>query len=302
VNIEKKVVSMKLNLDFSQLGQVIKEIRQSIGMNQIDLCRGICNQSQLSKIENGESFPQAATLYMLSKRLGVEVNTLFEMTTNSRMDYVLEFQVLARDLVRDKKYKNLYELIQSEKNNPIFTKNAYNYQFLLWHEGISMYHFKNNAVAALNSLQRALNLTLSTNRYINEREMEIMNSIAVIYFEIEDYQKSIDLYNEILNSIRFPAQIYNYKIKVRIYYNLAKALTRQGNLQLSIEVCCKAIKLCIDTESLYLLGELYYHTGYNYFLEKDKEKYSSLFNKAISVFEITNKTKYIDYINNLLEK
>jgi tetratricopeptide (TPR) repeat protein len=239
---------------------------------------------------------------MISKRLGIDVDTIFELTTNSRMDYMLEFKRTVRELVRGKKYEALFVMIESEKNNPIFIKNPYNKQFLLWHKGICMFYLKNDPTLALGTLHEALKLTLSTDRYFNEREMEIMNSLAIIHFEIGNYKKAVDTYNKILNSIRYPAQIYDNKIKIRIYYNLAKALTRLKKYKSSNDVCYKAISICINSEYFYLLGELYYHIGYNYFLESNKERYLDHFKKAISIFELTEKKEYINLINDLLNK
>jgi transcriptional regulator with XRE-family HTH domain len=294
-------IFIKIKPDFTQIGQVIKEIRQSLGLHQLDLCRGICSQSQLSKVENGESSPQATTLYMISKRLGIDVNTLFELTTNSRMDYVLEFAAQARDLVRRKEYGKLLEIIQHENNNPVFTKNPYNKQFLLWHEGICAFHYKQEPILALELLKKSLKLTHSIDRYFNEREIEIKNSIGVIYFEIGDYKRAVETYITTLSQLKqYPAQTFDYKIKIRIYYNLAKSLTRLKDFKNANERCHSAIQICIHSESLYLLGELYYHIGYNYFLELNKNKYMYYFNKAISVFELTGQESHIQHIHTML--
>ncbi|MBR8644357.1 helix-turn-helix transcriptional regulator [[Brevibacterium] frigoritolerans] len=52
----------------------MKELRKQIGLSQEELATGICTQAQISKIEKGDVYPYASTLYLISQRLGVDVN------------------------------------------------------------------------------------------------------------------------------------------------------------------------------------------------------------------------------------
>jgi transcriptional regulator with XRE-family HTH domain len=111
--------------DFSRLGVVIRELREYRGFDQIELRSGICSHAQLSKIEGGISIPKATTLYLLAKKLGVEVNTLFEITSNEKIDYVFEYKKLVRNLVRQKNYQEVFRLVKAEESNPVFKKNVF---------------------------------------------------------------------------------------------------------------------------------------------------------------------------------
>jgi len=155
MNIEwlKGVAEMKY--DFSQIGLVIRELRWTVGMNQQELCRGICGQSQLSKIESGDSSPLASTLYLISKRLGVSVDYIFEMTTLEKLDYILDFKNQIREFVRLKDYSSILRYVKKEEGNPNFKKNPSLMQFLLWHKAISIFHLKKESELALKYLQEA---------------------------------------------------------------------------------------------------------------------------------------------------
>ncbi|KUP04407.1 hypothetical protein Q75_15540 [Bacillus coahuilensis p1.1.43] len=288
--------------DFSQIGQVIRELREALGLHQQDLCKGICTQSQLSKIENGISLPQSTTLYMISKRLGIDVNTLFEYTTTSRMDYVLEVEALIRGYVRKKDYKSIREVVLREKQSPIFYKNHYNLQLLLWHEAISIYYVDQDSERSLMVLDEALNLTRSTSSYYNERELAVINSMAVIHFESGNYEEAVEIYREALTAIsQVPKDLYSDKIRIRLYYNLAKTLFRLENYSGSIEICQKAVCLCIRDETFYLLGELNYYIGFNYVKLENNLLAKEYLEKAKGIFVLTENHDYITYVDQLVK-
>ena len=59
------------------VGKEIRRLRRSLGLTQKELCKNICDQSMLSKIEKGETFPSANILYQLSVRLKVSMEYFF---------------------------------------------------------------------------------------------------------------------------------------------------------------------------------------------------------------------------------
>jgi transcriptional regulator with XRE-family HTH domain len=287
--------------DFSLLGIVLKEIREHRGLEQAQLCKDICSQAQLSKIENGLSIPKSTTLYLLAKKLCVDLNLIFEMTSNERIEYVFEYKQLVRGLIRQKKYVEVYNLVKTEEDSPVFQKNIFNKQFILWHKGICLFELNINKYKALRSLIDALELTHFSDDYFTKEELEIMNSIGIIYFENQDYYKAIKIHQKAIAFLKKDFITNNtYQITIRIQYNYAKALTRLKKYNDSISMCNEALKVCEKIETLYLLGELTYHIGYNHYLKEELENAKRYFDKAIQIFKITNKPDYIIHINNLL--
>jgi tetratricopeptide (TPR) repeat protein len=289
--------------DFSQLGVVIRELREYRGFDQIELSSGICSQAQLSKIEGGISIPKATTLYLLAKKLGIEVNIIFEMISNEKMDYVFEYKKLVRNLVRQKNYQEVFRFVKAEESNPVFKKNVLNKQFIIWHKGICFYELGINKAKAVDYLNEALKLTHFSDHFFTRNELEIMNSIGVIYCENEDFQKAIEIYQVAISFINRDLSINDtFQIQIRIYYNYAKALTRLDDYDSSSTICMQALKICQRRESFYLLGELNYHIGYNHFVNGEMDEAKIYFDRAIEVFKINNKQNYIDHINTLIEK
>ena len=59
------------------LGEKFKLQRKKLGLSQKSLAEGICEQSQISKIERGHFIPSADLLFKLSQRLEVPLDYFF---------------------------------------------------------------------------------------------------------------------------------------------------------------------------------------------------------------------------------
>lgn len=50
-------------MDYSIIGKKIKELRQVVGITQGELGDGICTQALISRIEKGDIYPNATSLF-----------------------------------------------------------------------------------------------------------------------------------------------------------------------------------------------------------------------------------------------
>ncbi len=80
----------------SQLGKRIKYYREKKGYTQEKFCEIIdLDQSNLSKIENGKSFPDIITIYAIIKQADIEPNFLFGYTDNDNIKYTpIDYKIL----------------------------------------------------------------------------------------------------------------------------------------------------------------------------------------------------------------
>lgn len=184
----------------------------------------------------------------------------------------------------------------SKKKNPVFNKVAKYKQFLLWHKGICEFHVLHNKEQALVTLQSALELNKQNNRLVTEEEVEILNSMAVIHFETGDYAQALGIYNDCISNLEDLPLLKEPNIKTRLLYNKGKALTRIKEFHSSIKCCEQGVENCNSNDSLYLLGELVYHIGYNYELIENKKLALDHYQKALTLFKVQNNVKYIDYV------
>ncbi|NQD68073.1 helix-turn-helix transcriptional regulator [Bacillus haikouensis] len=288
-------------MDFTAVGKKIKELRKNSGLSQEELAEGICTQAQISKIEKGDVFPYASTLYQISQKLGVDVNYFFDIGTTPRLDYVQEVFQQLKILRRNLKFEEMMDIVRAEEDNPLFIQNNKNMQLLLWHKGIYLYEVKKDLDSSVKTLYDAINITNVKGKILQERDLEILLSLGAIYF-YEDLDKALGVFEEIKEHLQHLPHLYNYSIKTRLYYNLARTLTRLERIEESNHYCEDAIKWALHKDSLYLLGELHYHTGYNLELLNKPQLAKSYMEKAVIVFELQQDNKYIQFIKNRIKE
>lgn len=289
-------------MNFSAIGQRIRELRKLMNLSQGELAKGICTQAQISKIEKGDVYPYASTLYLISERLGVDVNYFFDIGTTPRLDYVQEVLrqlTLAR---RNSDYREMEQIVKTEEKNPLFQQNNKNFQVLLWHKGICQYMLHKDSKAAIDILSKAIALTHYTDKVWSEREIEVLLSIGSVYFEEKDYKKSLKVYFEAKEYLHQLPFINDHTLLCRLYYNIARSLTRLEKYSDSIKYCREAVRWCIEKDNLYLLGELHYHIGYNYEIQGKFQKARECMQKSLIIFELQEDEKYVNFINSKIQK
>ncbi|AXK21422.1 TPA: helix-turn-helix domain-containing protein [Bacillus toyonensis] len=288
-------------MEFYDLGITIKEIRIKKNISQSELCHGICSQSQISKIEKGMIYPSSILLYQLSERLGIDPNNIFALTQNKKLKYVKNVKYVMRDCAKQKQYKELYEIVKQEKKQNNFQSKE-DKQFLIWHEAIAIFEVNRSTKTALTLLNHALKLTLTNSDFLSEREIDIMQTMAIFYAEHKEYEKSINILRRCLtnfNKLDFPR---DKEIKLKIILNLAKLLDLTYQHEEAIKYLDKGIKLAINLDNLYLLGELCYLKS-QYLLKIKQHNEEDVVNnmkKALFIFELREKEHYIQMIKDEL--
>ncbi|MEH7025621.1 transcriptional regulator, partial [Bacillus wiedmannii] len=151
---------------------------------------------------------------------------------------------------------------------------------------------------ALNLLNSALKLTVTNVDFLSEREIDIMQSMAIFHWANKEYEKSITILRRCLtnfNKLDFPR---DKEIKLKIIFNLAKILGLANQHEEAIKYNDMGIKLAINLNTLYLLGELYYGKSWNLLkLEQyNEEDVADNMKKALFIFELTEKENLIKMV------
>ena len=284
-------------MEFNDLGITIKELRINKNISQSELCHGICSQSQISKIEKGVIYPSSILLYQLSERLGIDPNHIFALTQNKKIKYVENVKYVIKDCLKQKQYKELYEIVKKEKNLNNFQTNEEK-QFLIWHEAIAIFMVERSIKTALDLLNHALKLTVTNSNFLSEREIDIMQTMAIFHGENKEYEKSITILRRCLNNFNKLAFPRDKEIKLKIIFNLAKNLGHANEHEEAIKYNDMGIQLAINLNTLYLLGELYYGQGWNLLKLKqyNKEDVDNNMKKALFIFELTKNEKKLQII------
>ncbi|MFD2170272.1 helix-turn-helix domain-containing protein [Tumebacillus lipolyticus] len=287
-------------MDYYRIGRVIKELRMQRSMTQKELSELICTQGQLSKIEKGEVIPNSSTLYELAGRLGVEISYIYEQASSERSDYVTETFKIIRQAIRDRDYEKVSEIIRAEKNNQLFQAPA-SRQFLTWHEGIIAYYTERNVERSLQLLQEATEITHQSSVY-TERHCEILNSIGIIHFEEEQYDKAIIHFQKALDLLSQTPHEIDITIKIRILYNLSKACHLLKRYEKAIKYARQGIRACKRSEMMYLLGELYFQCASSMLAAgKEPSKVSQLLEQSLALFSLQEKHHFSEVVQQQLK-
>ncbi|KQU57586.1 helix-turn-helix domain-containing protein [Rossellomorea marisflavi] len=275
-------------MKLSEIGKKISELRNEMNLTQGELAEGICTQASISLIEKGELDPNATSLYQISKKLGVDVNYFFHIGSTPRLDYITEVEKQVRKLRILNEFEEMMNIVSIEEKNPLFYNDPKNLQFLYWHKSIYYSEVKNDHQQAVSILEEAFALFPNKKRATTELEIEMMLTIGIYEFSLGNYEAVIEEYDKIQKILNGTNRALNDKsIKTRLYYNLARAHTRLGNLEESTALSNEGIDWCIESEELYLLAGLHYQIGYNYELLGDYEKALEYLDYCILLYALT---------------
>ncbi|WP_194841361.1 helix-turn-helix domain-containing protein [Salinibacillus xinjiangensis] len=246
------------------IGEKIKDLRQYFGISQKAVCEGICSQAYISRLEKGEINVSADILFLLSRRLGVDINYFFENYNSPRSEYVMTTMREVRDAINKRDYEHADEIVSLELKNPLFKKNIEGEQFLLWHKGICMFELGKGVDEALFYIDRALDCCLTTNKNYSEREIEIFLAKAIILHSTKKLTDSKRIYNELTTALNKNVYITDPKIFVRSFYNYSRLLVDMNEYSEATQKAKQGIQYANKNGLLYLQGELYFQLARTY--------------------------------------
>jgi transcriptional regulator with XRE-family HTH domain len=290
----------------SNIGDKIKDLREYYGISQKALCEGICSQAYISRLEKGEINVSADILFLLSRRLGVDVNFFFEHYNSSRTDYISITIDEINESIRNRDYNHAHEMVNLELKNPEGSNNVEVKQFLNWAKGICIYYLEYDVKKAIEYIDRALSFSLTTNKNYSEREIEILLSKAIILYEAENYRKSRETYEVIAYNLKQNVYLTNPKIYIRTYYNYTKLLYDMEQYHEAISMGRKGLAHAEDNELLYLMGDLYFQIGRCYEKLEQFTRAIECFERSKNCFQLNNEERLFNLanmrINQLKEK
>ncbi|MGM0842257.1 MAG: helix-turn-helix domain-containing protein [Bacillota bacterium] len=285
-------------MDYSVIGKKIRELRKVVGLTQGDLAEGVCTQALVSRIEKGDIYPSATTLYQISLKLGVDVNYFFEIGTTPRLDYFQEVEKQLRILRMNGRYDEMMELVRTEEKNPFFFRENEKLQLLYWHKAIYLFEITKDKESAFSLLQQAYQLTSHQKKATTEREMEILMTFGTWKSLLDKHEEALHHYKEVEGLMKYIEQLFDKSIKTRLFFNTSRVLTRIGRYDESTDYCLKAIKWCLEEEHLWGLGELHYQIGYNFELMGEYKKAIPYVEKSIHMFELRKDERFLTFLEN----
>ncbi|ANF95556.1 helix-turn-helix domain-containing protein [Paenibacillus bovis] len=247
-------------LDYRYIGQRIREVRQQRGMTQQQLAIGICNQSQISRIEKGVESVSADILYRIARKCGVDVRIFYDMA----QDQISEMQTIRKNITylhRQQMYPELIDYIEHCQMEEIERPSVIDQQFILCQKGYA-YLQLGQIPRGFQMIQQALKLTYHTDRLPALYEVEVILALAAGYALQGEQRCCISWLHKCRQSL-YQYKELDYRFP-QVFYCLARAYNASEDYRLAIDYASQGIRYCEDHRFCYRLEGLYYECGYSY--------------------------------------
>lgn len=264
------------------VGDKIKRLRKSLKISQNALAFGICDQSEISRIENNKFKPSFHVLKSVSDRLGVDVDFFLEHDQD-RGDYVKDVKNELYKARRNRDYEEMDEIIKLESKNPLF-QDGENRDFLGWNKGIVLYELSKKKDEAVEIMLSCLSEKNLDNLY-KELDINILNSISIVYWWEKEPEKAKYYLEKAYNITNKLLDASNLRVNLKVMYTLSKIYTDLLEFENSLDLCKQGINLCRNKEDMFLFGEFHYQAGRNYLKLNDGEMGLEFMEKAKHLFE-----------------
>lgn len=281
------------------LGDTIHFIRVKLNISQKQLADGICSQSQISKIESGQISPYVDTFVKISKKLGISPSYLLNIVYKDQYHFISTSKDLVRKAISSKDYNEVKRLVNRFEKHPSF-QGIEEKQFLKWHKGITMYYLEHDFEQSVQILLDSCNMKDSIQH--TEQDIQILNSLAIIYSEEEQWEIAKNKFEEAINVFNQSVFINNRTIYIRLCYNLGKLLYSMKHYSDAANYCSKGLELCKSHKSSYLSGELLYQQGLILIEMNKKEEGIKHLRYAYTIFELLEKDSYLEIITEKIKK
>jgi len=289
---------------FLNIGEILESLRINKGLALEELAEDICSVEELDLMEKNKQLPTIDQLFRLANKLNVKLSDFFDFTSADSASYVTAVSELINKHRRERNYKAIHEIVQREKNNPLFNFPS-SQQFLLWHEAICLYYLvdpdKRDKKTSVRMLNEALDLTNPTRKGLSEREIEIKMAIALIEKDDLNFEEAISKLKEILEDIDKLPALAEPQIRLRALFGLSQSLSKLNKFEESLIYSEKGIKQCINDEVIYLLGEFLYQTASNNLAMDNKKEGIKYLTKALHIFNLQENSRLSNLVETQLE-
>ncbi|MFE8701726.1 hypothetical protein ACFYKX_14065 [Cytobacillus sp. FJAT-54145] len=290
-----------MSIEEYNFGEALSSLRKMKGVSTEDLAEGICTEEDLILFEKELKYPTIKQVHDLARKLHIDLRYLYDMATKSRDNYSVAIMEIINRYKRERDYQTIYNIIQKEKENPLFKITALQ-QFLLWHEGICIYYLESNIEAAIDKFDQAIILTNPLQESLTEREVEVLTSKGIIYKEEERYKEAIAVFKDALTNIENLPYLIDKRVLLKVLFGLTQVLTEEGQYAESLTYSMKGLNLCLHDEQLFLLAEFHYQTGENYIKLGNKEEGKQYIEKSIEILLLEKNEKFATLFKKELDK
>lgn len=297
------------------LGEAIKQRRLELGLNQEQVCEGICEIATLSRLESGKQMPAYHRIRALLQRLGMPDDRYYALLSprelqlkNVRKELLSCCTRFARAGADQKRQAWDLAMEQVRKLEELTEEDdAITRQFILSNRAtLGRADGPYSSEECLSILLEALRLTvpkfdpenIGSRRYSLD-ETRLINQIALAYSNAGDHIRALDLYGQLFDYVhKHDDRLSNYAAHLTlIAHNYAQELALLKYCHRAIDVAEEGKRISVNygyylflPGFLAILGECYYLLG-------EKETSKKLCVQAHYLYEILDDERNLRLID-----
>lgn len=280
------------------LAEKLRSKRKELGLSQQSLAKGICEQSQISKIERGNFMPSAELLFKIAQRLEVPLDYFFNEQIEVKSN-LSNFKHLSARLLGDRDYDGLEYIYKIELKRNTFLASE-DRIYLEWIKAIIDFYQYQSQNKAISTLEIALS-KVSSKTFIY---LKILNTLSNFYSLIgreQNYENNYSLLMELYQTKNLEHQEFLFGY-IRVRYNYAHYLVSKEKYNEAIQEALETIELCKLKHTSYQLAPLLILVGNagTHFL--DKEQVKNYYIEAKELCKIYNNPLMLMKIENYLKE
>lgn len=282
----------------NMLAEKFRTKRKELGLSQKTLAEGICEQSQISKIERGYFMPSADLLFKLSRRLEVPLDYFFNEQVEVKSN-LSNFKQLSTRLLEDRNYEDLEYLYKIEIDRRQFLS-LEDRMYLEWIKAIIEFYQYDIQDEAISRLENILSKTPS-NSLIYLNAMNTLSNFYSLVGREKDYEANYYLLMELyqIKNLDYQEFLFGY---IRVRYNYAHYLVSKERYTEAIQEALETIEVCKTKQTSYQLAPLLILVGNSGEQFLDREQVKSYYIEARNICKIYNNPLMLMKIENYLKK
>lgn len=282
----------------TKLAEKFRIKRKELGLSQHVLAEGICEQSQISKIERGHFIPSADLLFKLSQRLEVPLDYFFNEQIEIKSN-LSNFKHLSSRLLDDRNYDDLEYLYKIEVGRSTFLT-LEDRTYLEWIKAIIDFYQYNLQFEAISYLENILSKVSSTTLIYLKTLNTLSNFYSLVGREQEyeaNYSHLMELYQT--KNLDHQEFLFGY---IRVRYNYAHYLVSKEKYNEAVQEALETIEICKERQTSYQLAPLLILVGNAGAQFLDKEQVKNYYIEARELCKIYNNPLMLMKIENYLKK
>lgn len=274
-------------MNIISIGELIRQRRIELGLTQEQLCEGICEPSNISRIESGGQIPSRSRLTALLHRLYLPSERYYALLSDTEVEISNLQSEITSHIVRREHKEGLQKLERLE--NLIEKDDNILKQFVLASKVALGQIIDDSAVhysfdERLELLYEAIRLTVPkfdiddlTNHLLSSDEIKIINQIAITYKYGQQYKTAISIFYELMRYIKkhwrtLSQSTETAPVIILVAYNYCHVLNLAGRYDDSLEIAELGLKYSKALRNSSYLGSLLFIKANNlYHLHKQEE-------------------------------